>query len=1049
MASAEQANEESKSNAVGFNRSTLIPRSPLKNPANQPTTLKVKVAIDPQYYTKRVDIACNGCEVGDEHTKLICAQCKRWWHIGCQKGNDFKAPTINEGKWECLLCLRPEAVNLISDDSGDLTRVELPQNTLILGQPLNKEMQSTMLPPGDQNTQPSVSDLLRVPGTSTEKFKPRGEEYHSVKDTGSKRSNDSQRRNQVMADRVLAEKLALIEKRNEWMKRKILLESEDKLLEAEMECLREKERAISLASGSSHSSNKSIRTSLMIGAEEQLISVEKCQEWVGSVQRHPVTPIVKPVKKSVPREETTLRFLSPDMTIDQFLDSTLHGTYDHSANKLSKDQMRARKTLSHDLPIFTGNPKDWPYFISKFRDTTQMCGFSEIENLDRLQKCLKGDALENVKCDLMTTKSLASVLSTLKLLYGRPTAIFNALVDEIRKSPPVKAEKLETLVVYAMKVKNLCATMLAASMEVYLNNPSLLSEMIDKLPPALKMLWGDYITQGGIPSSSITIELFSEWLRARAESASAVFSLTPSPSTSDHQNSGSKHEKGEKFQGVHHGNNNKSDSSKSSKWEVRCHYCRETGHVTKCCTEFANLTTSKRWYSVKRANLCVRCLGKHQLHQCGSDELCGKDGCDQPHHPLLHSARSDNNEKMVATIEETKIQPSETEDRSDKVLAIHNSSRTTMFQVVPVCLVGKNGEEIRTHAFLDNGSEVTLIEHGIAKKLGCKGPIESLKLKWTGDMSRHEANSMRVNLMIYDEQRTDSFPMRNVRTVEKLELPLQSMSSAKLQAFGHLKLIPIVDYKEVKPKILIGLDNYQLMTPQEVVEGAWNEPVAMRTRLGWCIYGTPAASDNAGHQINVHVQDKVDLHELVNKYFHIESLGIVQPKVQLDTLENMRATKILEQTVRQLSDGSYEAGLLWKDDHRHFPKSRNMAIKRWQSLERSLIRKPTLMQEVINKMNEYYENQFLENINEDSDVNNSNCNVWYLPIFPVINPNKPGKLRLVWDAAATVNDVSLNSHLLSGPDLNATLLEVLSKFREHKFAVGGDIEKIVPSGENM
>ncbi|KAF4514245.1 UNVERIFIED_CONTAM: hypothetical protein B566_EDAN019534, partial [Ephemera danica] len=63
-------------------------------------------------------------------------------------------------------------------------------------------------------------------------------------------------------------------------------------------------------------------------------------------------------------------------------------------------------------------------------------------------------------------------------------------------------------------------------------------------------------------------------------------------------------------------------------------------------------------------------------------------------------------------------------------------------------------------------------------------------------------------------------------------------------------------------------------------------------------------------------------------------------------------------------------------------------------------------------------------------------NRWYLPHHPVLNPHKPGKVRIVFDCAASFQGRSLNGDLLSGPVLMNDLTGVLIRFRRYAVAVG-------------
>lgn len=67
---------------------------------------------------------------------------------------------------------------------------------------------------------------------------------------------------------------------------------------------------------------------------------------------------------------------------------------------------------------------------------------------------------------------------------------------------------------------------------------------------------------------------------------------------------------------------------------------------------------------------------------------------------------------------------------------------------------------------------------------------------------------------------------------------------------------------------------------------------------------------------------------------------------------------------------------------------------------------------------------------------------WYLPTFGVYHQQKPDQIRVVFDSSAECHGTSLNDVLLSGPDLNNTLLGVLMRFRREPIALTADVQQM-------
>ena len=68
---------------------------------------------------------------------------------------------------------------------------------------------------------------------------------------------------------------------------------------------------------------------------------------------------------------------------------------------------------------------------------------------------------------------------------------------------------------------------------------------------------------------------------------------------------------------------------------------------------------------------------------------------------------------------------------------------------------------------------------------------------------------------------------------------------------------------------------------------------------------------------------------------------------------------------------------------------------------------------------------------------------WYLPHFPVLRPDKDTtKTRIVFDASAKYEEISLNDRIHLGPKLQRDLFDVLLRFRRFPVAIVRDIAEM-------
>ncbi|XP_062704448.1 uncharacterized protein LOC134286791 [Aedes albopictus] len=155
----------------------------------------------------------------------------------------------------------------------------------------------------------------------------------------------------------------------------------------------------------------------------------------------------------------------------------------------TKLQLAARSGLNKKLPSFSGHPEEWPLFYGSFCASNDACGYSDVENLVRLQKCLTGEALEMVRGQLLLPKSVPRVIEKLRQLYGRPELLLKCHLEKVQNLMPPKPDSLASFIPFGSAVEQMCEHLEAADMKEHLINPLLIQELVDKLPDNDKRGW--------------------------------------------------------------------------------------------------------------------------------------------------------------------------------------------------------------------------------------------------------------------------------------------------------------------------------------------------------------------------------------------------------------------------------------------------------------------------------------------------------------------------------------------------------------------------------
>ena len=204
----------------------------------------------------------------------------------------------------------------------------------------------------------------------------------------------------------------------------------------------------------------------------------------------------------------------------------------------------------------------------------------------------------------------------------------------------------------------------------------------------------------------------------------------------------------------------------------------------------------------------------------------------------------------------------------------------------------------------------------------------------------------------------------------------------------------------------------------------------MQTLLGWSLAG-PVNDSHINHVTANCVNVDSRFHQLWDLESHDENVLSMSQ-------QDKSVLELWDREIYQSELGHYVLPVPWKNGRPNLPNNKFLAKKRLDNLLPLLQRS-----DILEKYGQGIETLLTQGFAEavpSSELSLADGSVWYLPHHPVISAPKPGKVRMVFDCAAKLNNVSLNNQCLQGPDINSKLLHVLLRFRQYEHALMADVK---------
>ncbi|XP_045445808.1 uncharacterized protein LOC123653874 [Melitaea cinxia] len=703
------------------------------------------------------------------------------------------------------------------------------------------------------------------------------------------------------------------------------------------------------------------------------------------------------------------------------------------------------------LPIFDGSYDRWLEFRNSYK--TMIHSRDDLDSIQKfhyLKSSLSGSALQVISALEFTAPNYFIAWDLLEnrfhnnrlLVQNHVKSLFT--IPSITRESPTQIRKLIDTTLRNLRALN------------SLNEPTnywdtlIIYLIVSKLDCSTEREWETHKGTFNVSrdnNSSLKLDDLISFLKNRADMLEMIQSSNHKPNSLPIKSSqdylrGTDHKKhlNKSFSYVVSKNVN---NQRQNKIPMRnCLLCNDN-HYLYTCPKFLTLSVLERLNFVKDKSVCTNCLrtGGHTAESCTFSHC---KICQIKHNTLLHVENSVGNSDTSETVQQ--VASFKTKNNASNVTRTSHAlaSKTSICATIPqpvllstalIEIADADYNFQTARALLDSGSQHSIITERLYKRLNITCIQSTIRVSGVGQMISHSNNSCKINI----RSKTCSFNTHVqclILSTITSSLPSVRFDCNYWQIPNNIKLADPTFNIPADIDLLLGADMFWELLNNNKIK-LKNGPILQDTKVGWIIsgpihnmrYTTKQVQCNTVSIIDSQLKKIWELEEIANKSNVISSEDEICEKIFTDT------------TVRD-EHGRFHVRMPLRQPANVLGDSYTRARNSFFSLENKLDRSPQYKKLYIDFMQEYEELGHMSLWT--GDINNMKTPYYFLPHHGIYREDSlTTKLRVVFNAsAATTSNYSLNDIQYVGPILQNDVFSILLRFRQYKYVVCADIQKM-------